>query len=97
MDGKCFVMSKLFSDEVIVRDFFSHFNLSIVIVLHVRERELFLTLSVIHNLFNLPDIDNDDYSSICEEVNVETIQDILRVVTVLGTKWTTSRKGTRYY
>ncbi|PPS19741.1 hypothetical protein GOBAR_AA00824 [Gossypium barbadense] len=62
----------------------------------IRERELFLTTLVINGLFDLPDIENDDYSTLCEDVNAKKIQDVLKVVTVLGAKWTLLRQGTRY-
>ncbi|PPD88739.1 hypothetical protein GOBAR_DD14335 [Gossypium barbadense] len=60
------------------------------------ERELFLTTLVINGLFDLPDIENDDFLTLCEDVNAKRIQDVLKVVTVLGTKWSLLRQGTRY-
>ncbi|KAH1114784.1 hypothetical protein J1N35_008162 [Gossypium stocksii] len=59
----------------------------LITTLLVREKELSLTSSVINDLFDLPNVDDDDYSAMCEDVNEETIQDILKVVTVPGTKW----------
>ncbi|KAG4151457.1 hypothetical protein ERO13_D04G065833v2 [Gossypium hirsutum] len=56
------------------------------------ERELFLTTLVINGLFDLPDIENDDFLTLCEDVNAKRIQDVLKVVTVLGTKWSLLRQ-----
>lgn len=72
-----------FFDKGIVREFYSHFNLSIVTALHVWKKELFLTSLVKNDLFDLPNIENDDYST---NVNVEMIQDALRIITIVGTK-----------
>ncbi|TYH19897.1 hypothetical protein ES288_A05G388400v1 [Gossypium darwinii] len=58
----------------------------------MEKRELFLTTLVINGLFDLPDIENDDYSTLCEDVNAKKIQDVLKVVTVLGAKWTLLRQ-----
>ncbi|KAK8302320.1 hypothetical protein V6Z12_D04G079200 [Gossypium hirsutum] len=63
-----------------------------ITILQMGERELFLTTLVINGLFDLPDIENDDFLTLCEDVNAKRIQDVLKVVTVLGTKWSLLRQ-----
>lgn len=56
-------------------------------------QELSLSSMVINAIFSLPNID-DDYSAMEANANEETIQDILRIVTIPKAKWTISRKCT---
>ncbi|KAK5794399.1 hypothetical protein PVK06_035622 [Gossypium arboreum] len=50
-------------------------------------------LNTINEFFELPDFENDDYSSLMNNIELENLQEILEELTILGSKWTMSRQG----
>ncbi|KAH1083233.1 hypothetical protein J1N35_022994, partial [Gossypium stocksii] len=52
----------------------------------------FHKIMMINILFDQPDVDAEDYSALCKDIDGETLQDVLRELTIRGTKWNISRQ-----
>ncbi|KAK5802738.1 hypothetical protein PVK06_030356 [Gossypium arboreum] len=53
-----------------------------------------ISSKAINEFFELPDFENDEYSSLISNIKPENLQEILEKLTVLGSKWTVSKQGT---
>ncbi|KAH1129471.1 hypothetical protein J1N35_000849 [Gossypium stocksii] len=78
-----------------ISKFYAHLNSSTLTTLHVRGKEFSLSSTVITVLFSLLDVDDDDYSAMEANANEESIQDVLRIVTIPKANWKTLRQSTR--
>ncbi|MBA0756277.1 hypothetical protein Gogos_021679, partial [Gossypium gossypioides] len=50
--------------------------------------------NAINEFFELPNFEDDEYSSFMRNIETENLQEILMEITVLGSKWTVSKNGT---
>ncbi|KAK5775786.1 hypothetical protein PVK06_043727 [Gossypium arboreum] len=51
-----------------------------------------ITSNVINEFFELPDFEDNGYSSLMSNIESKNLQGILEELTVLGSKWTTSKQ-----
>ncbi|KAK5794334.1 hypothetical protein PVK06_035558 [Gossypium arboreum] len=56
-----------------------------------------ITSNTINEFFELPDFDNNEYSSLMSNIESENLQEILEELTILGSKWTVSKHGVHTY
>ncbi|KAK5839095.1 hypothetical protein PVK06_007856 [Gossypium arboreum] len=57
----------------------------------VRGVKVPFNLKTINNLFDLPNFEDNNYSTVMKNVEKEILQEILQTLTILGSKWTVSR------
>lgn len=62
--------------------------------IYVWEKKVSLTPKVINDMFELHNIDNDDYSTMLKNVDWEMLREVLCEVTVPRTNWIISNFGT---
>ncbi|KAK5839885.1 hypothetical protein PVK06_008737 [Gossypium arboreum] len=80
-------------DEELVREFYVNLTSSELTEVPVRRIKVLITSNTINEFFELPDFENDDYSSLMSNIEPENLQEILKELTVLGSKWTVSKQG----
>ncbi|MBA0754410.1 hypothetical protein Gogos_005460 [Gossypium gossypioides] len=56
-----------------------------------------ISLNAINEFFELPDFEDDEYSSLMRNIKTENMQEILEELTVSGSKWIVSKQGIYTY
>ncbi|KAH1107450.1 hypothetical protein J1N35_011218 [Gossypium stocksii] len=80
-------------DEELVREFYVNLISSEFTEVSVRKIKVPITLNAINEFFELPDFENDEYSSLMNNIEPENLQEILKELIVPGCKWTMSKQG----
>ncbi|KAH1122086.1 hypothetical protein J1N35_005246 [Gossypium stocksii] len=80
-------------DEELVREFYANLTSSELTEVLVRGIKIPITSNTINEFFELPDFENDEYSSLLSKIKPKNLQEILEELTVLGSKWTVSKQG----
>ncbi|TYG52810.1 hypothetical protein ES288_D09G058200v1 [Gossypium darwinii] len=71
-------------EEESVREFYSNLTTPDANEVLVRKKKVPLTSEFINDLFNLPDVEEDEYSSMMTNINCDFLQQVLNVVTNMG-------------
>ncbi|KAK5842513.1 hypothetical protein PVK06_004880 [Gossypium arboreum] len=80
-------------DEELVHEFYANLTSSELTEVPVRGIKVPITSNTINEFFELPDLKNDDYSSLMSNIKPENLQEILEELTVPGSKWVVSKQG----
>ncbi|KAH1121840.1 hypothetical protein J1N35_005000 [Gossypium stocksii] len=76
----------------LVREFYANLTLSKLTEVSVCAIKVPITSNAINEFFELPDFENDEYSSLMSNIGSKNPQEILEELTVLGSKWTVSKE-----
>ncbi|MBA0746808.1 hypothetical protein Gogos_009291, partial [Gossypium gossypioides] len=60
----------------------------------VRGIKVPISSNTISEFFELPDFEDEEYSSLMRNIEAKELQEILEELTVSGSKWTVSKHGT---
>ncbi|KAH1039860.1 hypothetical protein J1N35_041603 [Gossypium stocksii] len=80
-------------DEELVREFYANLTSSELTKVPVCEIKVLINSNAINEFLELPDFENDEYSSMTSNIEPENLQEIFEELTVLGFKWTVSKQG----
>ncbi|MBA0867996.1 hypothetical protein Goshw_007199, partial [Gossypium schwendimanii] len=80
-------------DEELVCEFYENLTSSELTEVFVRGIKVPINSNAINEFFELPDFKDDEYSSLMRNIEAEILQEILKELTVLGSKWTVSKQG----
>ncbi|KAK5840093.1 hypothetical protein PVK06_008964 [Gossypium arboreum] len=80
-------------DEELVHEFYANLISSKLMEVLVRGIKVPITSNAINEFFELPDFENDNYSSLISNIKPENLQEILEELTVLDSKWIVSKQG----
>ena len=80
-------------DEELVREFYANLTSSELTEVPVCGIKVPITSNTINEFFELPDFEDDEYSSLMSNIESKNLQEILEELTVLGSKWTVSKQG----
>ncbi|KAH1039340.1 hypothetical protein J1N35_041083 [Gossypium stocksii] len=80
-------------DEELVREFNANLTSSEMTKVPVRRIKVPINSNAINESFELPDFENDEYSSLLSNIKPENLQEVLEELTVLGSKWNVSKQG----
>ncbi|KAH1031666.1 hypothetical protein J1N35_043840 [Gossypium stocksii] len=80
-------------DEELIHEFYANLTSSGLIKAPVQGIKVPITSNAINEFFELPDFENDEYSSLLSNIKPKNLQEILEELTVLGSKWTVSKQG----
>ncbi|MBA0751833.1 hypothetical protein Gogos_000731, partial [Gossypium gossypioides] len=81
-------------NEEVVREFYVNLTSSELTKVSIRGIKVPINSSTINEFFDLPDFEEDEYSSLMENIEAEKLQEILEELTVLGCKWAVSKHET---
>ncbi|KAK5811549.1 hypothetical protein PVK06_026892 [Gossypium arboreum] len=84
-------------DEELVHEFYANLISSKLMEVSVHGIKVPITSIAINEFFELPDFENDEYSSLMSNIESKSLQEILEELTVLGSKWTVSKQGIHTY
>ncbi|KAH1122376.1 hypothetical protein J1N35_005536 [Gossypium stocksii] len=87
-------MTKPSVDEELVREFYANLTSSKLKEVSIRGIKVPISSNAINEFFELPDFEDDKYSSLMRNTEAENLQEILKELTVLGAKWIVSKIGT---
>ncbi|KAK5834609.1 hypothetical protein PVK06_010285 [Gossypium arboreum] len=73
-------------DENLLREFYANSTTSDANEVSVRKKMIPLTSKSINDLFNLPDVEEDEYSTMMMNINWDFLQQVLKVVINLGSQ-----------
>ncbi|KAH1039391.1 hypothetical protein J1N35_041134 [Gossypium stocksii] len=76
-----------------IHEFYVNLTSSELTEVPVREIKAPITSNAINEFFELPDFENDEYSSLISNIKPKNLQEILEEFTVPGSKWTVSKQG----
>ncbi|KAH1107799.1 hypothetical protein J1N35_011567 [Gossypium stocksii] len=79
-------------DEDLVREFYANLTSSELTEVPVYEIKVPINSNAINEFFELPDFENHEYSSLLSNIKPKNLQEILKELTVLGSKWTMSNQ-----
>ncbi|KAK5811888.1 hypothetical protein PVK06_027271 [Gossypium arboreum] len=77
-------------DEELVREFYVNLTSSELTEVPVCGIKVPITSNAINKFFELPDFENNEYSSLISDIEPENLQEILEELTVPCSKWTVS-------
>ncbi|KAH1122102.1 hypothetical protein J1N35_005262 [Gossypium stocksii] len=80
-------------DEELVCEFYANLTSSELTEVPVHGIRVPITSNAINEFFELPNFENDEYSSLLSNTKPENLQEILKELTVPGSKWTVSKQG----
>ncbi|KAH1064125.1 hypothetical protein J1N35_029112 [Gossypium stocksii] len=80
-------------DKELVHEFYANLTSSELTEFPVHGIKVPINSNAINELFELPDFENDKYSSLLSNIKPENLQEILEELTVPGSKWTVSKQG----
>ncbi|MFQ6623983.1 hypothetical protein Gotur_004546, partial [Gossypium turneri] len=78
-----------------IREFYASFTTQDATEVIVRKKKVPLTSKSINDLFNLPDIEEDEYYPMMNNINEDFLQQVLDVVTNPGSQWIIRKYGSR--
>ncbi|KAK5840147.1 hypothetical protein PVK06_009028 [Gossypium arboreum] len=74
-------------DEELVREFYANLTLGEMIEVPVRGIKVPINSNAINVFFELPDLENDEYSTLMSNIKPENLREILEELTVEGSSW----------
>ncbi|KAK5811774.1 hypothetical protein PVK06_027143 [Gossypium arboreum] len=80
-------------DEELVRKFYANLTLSELTEVPARGIKVPITSNAINEFFELPNFENNYYSSLMSNIEHENLEEILEELTVPGSKGTVSKQG----
>ncbi|KAK5839709.1 hypothetical protein PVK06_008539 [Gossypium arboreum] len=80
-------------DEELVREFYANLTSNELTEVPVRGIKVPITSNDINEFFELPDFENDDYSSLMSNIKPKNLQEFLEELTAPGSKWIVSKQG----
>ncbi|KAH1121972.1 hypothetical protein J1N35_005132 [Gossypium stocksii] len=86
LEKKQFYDAPSMPDEDLLREFYANLTMSDTNEVLVRKKKVPLTSKSINDLFNLPDVEEDEYSTMMTNINWNFLQQVLNVVTNPGSK-----------
>ncbi|MBA0736586.1 hypothetical protein Gogos_010122, partial [Gossypium gossypioides] len=84
-------------DEELVREFYVNLTSNELTKVSVRRIKVPISSNTINEFFELPNFEDDGYSSLMRNIEEENLQEILKELTVLGSKWIVSKNGTHIF
>ncbi|KAK5772105.1 hypothetical protein PVK06_048376 [Gossypium arboreum] len=87
----CYARSLL--DDKLVREFYASLTMQDAIEVIIRKKKVPLTFKSINYLVNLPDIEEDEYYPMMNNINWDFLQQVLDVVTNPGSQWIIIKYG----
>ncbi|KAK5772095.1 hypothetical protein PVK06_048365 [Gossypium arboreum] len=81
-------------DEELVREFYANLTSGEMIEVPVRGIKVLINSNAINKFFELPDLENDEYSTLMSNIKPENLREILEELIVEGSSWTVSKQGT---
>ncbi|KAK5811533.1 hypothetical protein PVK06_026873 [Gossypium arboreum] len=84
---KQFYDARSLPDDKLVQEFYTSLTTQDAIEVIVRKKKVPLTFKYINDLFNLSDIEEDEYYPMMNNINWDFLQQVLDVVTNLGSQW----------
>ncbi|MFQ6656566.1 hypothetical protein Gotur_026610 [Gossypium turneri] len=78
-----------------IREFYASLTTQYATEVIDRKKMVPLTSKSINDLFNLPDVEEDEYYPIINNINWDFLQQVLDVVTNLGSQWVIRKYGSR--
>ncbi|TYH88163.1 hypothetical protein ES332_D01G168900v1 [Gossypium tomentosum] len=82
-----------FSDDELVREFYASLTTQDATEVIVRKKKVPPTSKSINDLFNLPDVEEDEYYPMINNMNWDFLQQVLDVVTNSGSQWIIRKYG----
>ncbi|MFQ6661385.1 hypothetical protein Gotur_029571 [Gossypium turneri] len=76
-----------------IREFYASLTMQDATEVIVRKKKVSLTSKSINDLFNLPDVEEDEYYRMMNNINWDFLQQVLDVVTNLGSQWIIRKYG----
>ncbi|KAH1083000.1 hypothetical protein J1N35_022761 [Gossypium stocksii] len=93
LNWELFYEKRLSIDEELVRDFYANLTSSELAEVPVRGTKVPINSNAINEFFELPNFENDEYSSLLINTKLENLQEILKELIVPGSKCSTSKQG----
>ncbi|KAK5845812.1 hypothetical protein PVK06_002041 [Gossypium arboreum] len=81
------------ADEEFVYEFYVNLTSSELTEVSICGIKVPISSNTINEFFELPDFKDDEYSSLMSNIEFENLQEILKELTVSGSKWTMSKQG----
>ncbi|MBA0749347.1 hypothetical protein Gogos_003291, partial [Gossypium gossypioides] len=81
------------ANEELVHEFYVNLTLNELTEVSVRGIKVLISSNAINEFFELPDFEDDEYSSLMRNIEAEKLQVILEQLTVPGSMWTVSKHG----
>ncbi|KAK5811770.1 hypothetical protein PVK06_027139 [Gossypium arboreum] len=85
--GNDFFYAHSLLDDELVQKFYASLTTQDATEVIVRKKKVPLTSKFINDLFNLPDVEEDEYYPLMNNINWDFFQQVLDVVTNLGSQW----------
>ncbi|KAK8275989.1 hypothetical protein V6Z12_D10G170900 [Gossypium hirsutum] len=82
-----FCDARSLSDDELVREFYASLSTQDATEVIGRKKKVPLTSKSINDLFNLPDVEEDEYYLMMSNIDWDFLQQVLDVVTNLGSQW----------
>ncbi|TYG76058.1 hypothetical protein ES288_D03G082800v1 [Gossypium darwinii] len=80
-------------DDELVQEFYASLTTQDATEVIVRKKKVPLTSKSINNLFNLPDVEEDEYYPMMKNINWDFLQQVLDVVKNSGSQWIIRKYG----
>ncbi|KAB2048685.1 hypothetical protein ES319_A13G128000v1 [Gossypium barbadense] len=80
-------------NDELVQEFYASLTMQDAIEVIVRKKKVPLTSKSINDLFNLPDVEEDEYYPMMNNINWDFLQQVLDVVTNPGSQWIIRKYG----
>ncbi|TYI09412.1 hypothetical protein ES332_A09G070900v1 [Gossypium tomentosum] len=80
-------------DDELVQEFYASLMTQDTTKVIVRKKKVPLTSKSINDLFNLPDVEKDEYYPMMNHINWDFLQQVLNVVKNLGSQWIIRKYG----
>ncbi|MFQ6630931.1 hypothetical protein Gotur_009058 [Gossypium turneri] len=81
------------SFDLKIREFYASLTTKDATEVIVRKKKVHLTSKSMNNLFNLPDVEEDEYYPMMNNINWDFLQQVLDVVTNSGSQWIIRKHG----
>ncbi|KAH1097947.1 hypothetical protein J1N35_014868 [Gossypium stocksii] len=84
-------------DEELVREFYANLTSNELTEVSTHGIKVPITSNAFNEFFELPNFENNEYSSLLSKIKPKNLQEILEELTVPGSKWTVSKQGIHTY
>ncbi|MBA0853900.1 hypothetical protein Goshw_023672, partial [Gossypium schwendimanii] len=85
------------ANEDLVHEFYANLTSNELTEVSVRGIKVPISSNAINEFFELPNFEDDGYSSLMRNIEAENLQEILKELTILGSKWTVSKNETHIF
>ncbi|KAK5839525.1 hypothetical protein PVK06_008323 [Gossypium arboreum] len=90
---KRFCDARSLPDDKLVREFYASLTMQDATEVIIRKKKVPLTSKSINDLFNLPDVEEDKYYPMMNNINWHLLQQVLDIVTNPGPEWIIRKFG----